>query len=127
MSNGRYGKGILRLLVAGVALAAPGCSRSPGLGINEIRKNPSLLQGTVTVQGVVGGISKDDPRIVGVMDVSELKCADPNCGRFYLPVRTGDPVPRIGDEVRITGQLTDERGGKVFSAAKVDVVRNHKL
>ncbi len=127
MSNGRYGKGILRLLIAGVALAALGCSRSPGLGINEIRKNPSLLEGTVTVQGVVGGISREDPRVVGVMDVSELKCPDPNCGRFFLPVRTGDPVPRIGDEVRITGQLTDERGGKVFSAVKVDVVRTHKL
>jgi hypothetical protein len=127
MSNGRYGKGILRLLIAGVALAALGCSRSPGLGINEIRKNPSLLEGTVTVQGVVGGISREDPRVVGVMDVSELKCPDPNCGRFFLPVRTRDPVPRIGDEVRITGQLTDERGGKVFSAVKVDVVRTHKL
>jgi len=127
MSYGRYGTGAIRLLAAGVVLASLGCTRSPGLGINEIRKNPSLLQGTVTVQGVVGGISREDPRIVGVMDVSELKCADPNCGRFLLPVRAGDPVPRVGDEVRVTGQLVDERGGKVFSAVKVDVVRNHKL
>ena len=127
MSYGRYGTGGILLLAAGVVLAALGCSRSPGVGINEIRKNPSLLQGTVTVQGVVGGISQEDPRIVGVMDVSELKCADPNCGRFLLPVRAGDPVPRVGDEVRVTGQLVDERGGKVFSAVKVDVVRNHKL
>jgi hypothetical protein len=127
MINGWYRMGAVRVFAAGVVLAALGCNRSSGLGINEIRKNPSLLQGTVTVQGVVGGISKEDPRIVGVMDVSELKCADPNCGRFYLPVRTGDPVPRIGDEVRITGQLADERGGKVFSAVQVDVVRNHKM
>jgi hypothetical protein len=127
MSNGRCGSGAVRFLAAVVVLAALGCTRSPGLGINEIRKNPSLLQGTVTVQGVVGGISKEDPRIVGVMDLSELKCADPNCGRFLLPVRTGDPVPRIGDEIRVTGQLADERGGKVFSAVQVDVVRNHKM
>jgi len=127
MSYVRYGTGAIRLLAAGVVLAALGCNRSPGLGINEIRKNPSLLQGTVTVQGVVGGISRDDPRIVGVMDLSELKCPDPNCGRFLLPVRAGDPVPRVGDEVRVTGQLVDERGGKVFSAVKVDVVRSHKL
>ena len=123
----RYRMGAVCIIAVGIALLALACKRPQGLGINEIRKNPSLLKGTVTVQGIVGGISKDDPRIVGVMDVSELKCPDPNCGRFQLPVRTVDPVPRIGDEVMITGQMTDERGVKVFYAAKVDVVRNHKL
>lgn len=127
MSIRRYGMGAVRLIAVGFVLAGLGCTRSPGLGINEIRNNPSLLQGTVTVQGVVGGVSREDPRIVGLMDISELKCPDPNCGRFFLPVRTGEPVPRIGDEVRVTGQLADERGMKVFFAKKVDVVRNHKL
>ena len=127
MSNGRKRKGATRLLAAGLVLAALGCSRAQELGINEIRRNPSLLQGTVTVLGVVGGISREDPRVVGVMDLSELKCQDPNCGRFLLPVRTGDPVPRMGDEVRVTGQLVNEPGGQVFLATRLDVVRNHRM
>lgn len=127
MNRKRHGAIGIILLSAAIAFAAAACSGSSGLGVNEIRNNPALLQGTVTVQGVVGGFSQQDPRIFGVMDLSELNCNNPNCGKFFLPVRAAGPSPRIGDEVRITGQLVDEPGGKVFAASKVHVVRNHKL
>ena len=127
MNRKRLGAIGIPLLSAAIAFAAIACGGPSGLGVNQIRDNPSLLQGTVTVQGVVGGFSQQDPRIFGVMDLSELNCQNPNCGRFYLPVRADGSSPRIGDEVRITGRLTDEPGGKVFAATKVHVVRNHRL
>ena len=127
MNGKRRGVIGITLLTAAIALAAVACGGPSGLGVNEIRNNPALLQGKVTVQGVVGGFSQQDPHIFGVMDLSELNCNNPNCGRFFLPVRAEGPSPRIGDEVRITGQLTDEPGGKIFAATKVHVVRNHRM
>ena len=127
MKRRRHGAIGITLLAAAIAFAVNACRGSSGLGVNEIRNNPALLQGTVTVQGVVGGFSQQDPRIFGVMDLSELNCNNPNCGRFFLPVRAEGPPPKIGDEVRITGRLTEEPWGKVFAANKVHVVRNHRL
>lgn len=127
MNRKRRGAIGIALLSAAIAFAAIACGGPSGLGVNQIRDNPALLQGTVTVQGVVGGFSQQDPRIFGVMDLSELNCQNPNCGKFFLPVRADGPSPRIGDEVRITGQLADAPGGQVFAATKVHVVRNHRL
>jgi hypothetical protein len=127
MNGKRNGAAGIALLSAAIAFAAIACGAPSGLGINEIRNNPALLKGTVTVKGVVGGFSQQDPRVFGVMDLSELNCNNPNCDRFYLPVRADGPPPRIGDEVRITGRLTDEPGGRVFAATEVQVVRNHRI
>jgi hypothetical protein len=33
----------------------------------------------------------------------------------------------MGDEVTVTGELTDAPGGKIFAAGKLKVIRNHKL
>ena len=127
MKRKRHGAIGITLLSAAIAFAVNACGGSSGLGVNEIRNNPALLQGTVTVKGVVGGFSQQDPRVFGVMDISELDCNNPNCGRFFLPVRADGPSPRIGDEVRVTGRLADEPSGKIFAATKVHVVRNHRM
>lgn len=107
--------------------AAGGCTKGKGLSVNEVRNNPDLLQGTVKVKGVVGAFANDGSGVFGLMDVTELQCTSANCNKFFMPVRSAGEAPKMGDEVVVTGTLADVPGGKVFSAAKVDVIRNHKL
>jgi hypothetical protein len=92
MNRKRHGAIVITLLSAAIAFAAIACGGPSGLGVNQIRDNPSLLQGTVL--GIVGGFSPQDPRIFGVMDLSELNCNNPNCGLDADSVQIGSCADR---------------------------------
>lgn len=110
-----------------VAIVATGCKQTEAkaLNVNDIRSDPTAYTGTLTVTGIMAAVSQHDPQIFGIMDKSELLCTIPNCNKFFLPIRFTGQRPAYGDEVVLTGTFTE--GDRLFTATKVNVVRNHKL
>jgi hypothetical protein len=122
----RFHKVIALAFVVTLAIGATNCAKETGIGVNAVRTNPAILNGTVTLKGVVGAFSKE-PGIFGLMDVAELSCNAQNCNKFFVPVKVDGVMPKIGDEVLVTGLLVDAPGGKLFAAAKMKTIRNHKI
>ncbi|KAF0217108.1 MAG: hypothetical protein FD174_3409 [Geobacteraceae bacterium] len=96
------------------------------LSVNDIQADPAAYTGTVTINGVVSGFSKQDPKLFTIIDTGEAKlCKIVTCATFYLPVKYAGQAPKEGDEVNVTGSFSDK--GRVFNASKVDVLRHLNL
>lgn len=92
------------------------------LSVNDIQADPSAYKGIITINGVVAGISPQDPKVFAIIDTSEAKtCKAIDCTKFYLFVKYEGLVPKVWDEVNVTGSFA---GGKVFVATKVEVLRH---
>ena len=120
---------IIAALVVGIALAVALFFKgdADALHVNQVGADPLAYKGTITVTGVMAGISPDDPSIFGMFDIKELQCKTPNCNKIYLPVRHQGPMPKIGDEIRVTGSFMTIGNGVAFAASKIKVVRNHQI
>lgn len=93
------------------------------LSVNDIQADPAAFQGTVTINGVVSGFPKEDPKTFAIIDTAEAKlCRTVTCARFYLPVKYEGLAPKVGDEVNVTGEFMDK--GRLFNAQKVEVLRH---
>ena len=97
------------------------------LQVNQVAADPSAYSGTITVSGVMAGTSPQDPSVFGIFDLKELQCKTPNCNKLYLPVKYQGAMPKLGDEVQVSGSFVPVSGSYFFSATNVKVVRNHKI
>lgn len=97
------------------------------LHVNQVGADPLAYSGSITVTGIMAGVSPKNPAIFGMFDVKELQCTTPNCNKLYLPVRHQGPMPKPGDEVRVTGSFATIDGSMLFDAKSLKVVRNHKI
>ena len=97
------------------------------LQVNQVTSDPSAYRGTITVTGIMAGIAPQDPSVFGIFDLKELQCNTPNCNKIYLPVKYQGVMPKLGDEVQVSGSFTPVSGSYLFSATNVKVVRNHKI
>ena len=120
---------IIAALVVGIALSVVITSRGDGnlLHVNQVGADPLAYSGTITVTGIMAGVSNSDPSIFGIYDIKELQCTTANCNKLYVPVRYQGAMPKVGDEVRITGSFMKVAQGVVFTAKKLKVVRNHQI
>ena len=120
---------IVAALLVGIALAVVITSQGDSdlLQVNQVGADPLAYSGTITVTGIMAGVSNSDPSIFGIYDIKELQCTTPNCNKLYVPVRHQGAMPEIGDEVRVTGSFSKVAQGVLFTAEKVKVVRNHKI
>jgi hypothetical protein len=120
---------IVAALVVGIALAVVITSKGDGdiLQVNQVGADPLAYSGTITVTGIMAGVSTSDPSIFGIYDIKELQCTTANCNKLYVPVRHLGAMPKVGDEVRVTGSFSKVAQGIVFTAEKVKVVRNHPV
>ena len=116
-------------LAIGIALAYGMFFRegADALQVNQVAADPAAYSGTITVSGVMAGTSPQNPGIFGIFDLKELQCTTPNCNKLYLPVRYQGPMPKLGDEVRVSGSFIKTSDGFIFSASDLTVVRNHRL
>jgi len=116
-------------LVVGIALAYGMFFRgdAAALQVNQVAADPAAYSGTITVSGIMAGTSPQNPNIFGIFDLKELNCTTPNCNKLYLPVRYQGPMPKLGDEVLISGSILNTGEGFIFSASDLKVVRNHKI
>ena len=120
---------IVAALLVGIALAVVITTRGDGdlLQVNQVGADPLAYNGTITVTGIMAGVSTSDPSIFGIYDIRELQCTTANCKKLYVPVRYRGGMPKVGDEVRVTGSFSKDVQGVVFTAEKVKVVRNHQV
>ena len=128
------------ILVAGLST---GCAkkeenaeeRVKSLTINDIKADPLSFTGEITITGVNAGVYQADPKVFFVVDTDELlTCKNLGCGAYQLPaIYKGDtPMPKIADEVNLTGTWgkyeVEGQSGKqsvdVFMVTKIDVKRN---
>lgn len=116
-------------LVLGIAIGFVffGPGNAAALNVNDVAADPAAFSGAITVTGVTAAFAPQDPSLFGVMDIKELQCTTPNCNKLLIPVRTAGQLPKLGDEVRISGSFSQVPGGYVFTAESIKVVRNHKL
>lgn len=117
-------------LLVGIALAYALFFKgsSDALQVNQVAADPSAYSGTIKVTGIMAGTSPQDPSILGIFDLKELNCTTANCNKIYLPVKHQGVMPKLGDEVLISGSFMKmSDGGFIFSAASLKVVRSHSL
>ncbi len=96
------------------------------LTVNDIKADPSAYKGTITITGVVAGATRQDPKVFLMIDTAEaIACKSTGCAKFYLQVRYESTMPKQWDEINVTGSFT--QGGRVplFTAEKVDVLKNY--
>jgi len=103
-----------------------GCDNK-AFNVNDIAADPSAFSGTITIAGIMAGVSPQNPNIFGIMDIKELQCKSQNCNKVFIPVTCQGTLPVRGDEVRLTGSFINKGNGYLFAAEKVKVVRNHKI
>lgn len=120
------------IMIVGIAFA--GFSNGAGktvpskaiLSINDIQADPAAYTGVITINGVVAGISQQDPQLFALLDTAEAKlCKIVTCATFYLSVKNGGTMPKKNDEVNVTGSFGEK--GRVFNASKVEVLRHLNL
>jgi len=93
------------------------------LSVNDIQADPFAYKGTITINGVVAGISPQDPKLFAIIETLEAKtCKITGCAKFYLPVKYEGETPRVWDEVNVTGSFIE--GKVLFAATKVEVLRH---
>lgn len=112
-------------VVLSYALFSNGIGKA--LNVNEVSSDPGAYAGTITITGIMGGTSPQDPTLFGIMDIKELQCTTANCNKVLVPVKYQGKLPVLGDEVRATGKFFKYEGGYVFAAENLKVVRNHKI
>jgi len=103
-----------------------GCDNK-AFNVNDIAADPAAFSGTITIAGIMAGVSPQNPNIFGIMDIKELQCKTQNCNKVFIPVTCQGKLPVPGDEVRLTGSFINKGSGYLFAAEKVKVVRNHKI
>ncbi|MBE0503154.1 MAG: hypothetical protein IBX46_03405 [Desulfuromonadales bacterium] len=120
---------IIAALFVGIALAIVITSQGDSdiLHVNQVGADPLAYSGTITVTGIMAGVSNSDPSIFGIYDIKELQCTTANCNKLYVPVRYQGAMPKVGDEVRVTGSFSKVPQGAVFTAEKIKVLRNHQI
>ena len=120
---------IVAALAVGIALsyALFFTGNANALQVNQVAADPAAYTGSVTVTGIMAGTDPQDPSILGIFDLKELKCTTPNCNKLYLPVKYQGTMPKRGDEVRISGSFIKMTGGYLFAASNIKVLRNHQI
>lgn len=114
-------------VIAVIAFVAVGMGGAKALNVRDVGSDPLSYTGTITITGIMGGTSQQDPSIFGIMDIKELQCKTPNCNKLLIPVKYQGKQPVLGDEVKVTGSFVKRGNELLFAAQNVDIVRNHKI
>lgn len=79
------------------------------LQVKDLGPDPSGYTGTIVVRGVVAMVSKEDPKLVALIDSREARvCRDLNCANFYLQARVNREDLKPWDEVDVRGTVAQD-------------------
>ncbi|MBJ6801468.1 hypothetical protein [Geomonas propionica] len=115
-------------IVLGVALAVTvgKVGQVKTVTVAEVGTNPQFFTGTITLTGVMAGISPYDKGVIGLMDTKESQCKN-GCEKIYIPVKYPAAPPKVGDEIDATGKFAKYSQGYMFIAEKLKVVKHAKV
>ncbi len=119
--------GALAAVVAVITFIVLSTGNAKALNVRDVGADPLSFNGSITMTGIMGGVSQQDPSIFGIMDIKELQCKTPNCNKLFIPVKYQGKQPVLGDEVVVTGSFVKLADGLLFTAQNLKVVRNHKI
>ena len=118
---------VVAALAVAIVFVVVSMKDAKALNVVDVGSDPASYTGIITIAGIMGGISQQDPSIFGIMDVKELQCTTPGCNKLLIPVKYQGKLPVLGDEVKVTGSFVNLGGGLLFTAQDVKVLRNHKI
>lgn len=119
--------GVLLILAVSFGAYVYTPSIAKGLNVNEVASDPGAYSGTITITGVTAAFAQEDETLFGIMDVKELMCTSTTCQKEIIPIRFQEQLPRLGDQVQITGAFEKDDKGYFFKADQVVVTQNHQL
>jgi hypothetical protein len=99
------------------------------LNVKDVSSDPAAFTGVITITGITWEVSRQNPNIFGIMDITnkkELQCKT-TCRKVLIPIKYQKQLPVIGDEVRVTGSFTTTGDKYLFVAENVEVVRHHQV
>ncbi len=86
------------------------------VGVDQLMKNVDKYRGSISVEGVVSAVSPRD-HMLSLIDAQEFKrCRVTTCATLTLPVRWAGTMPSVKDQVRVEGEIKENRGKLVFEA-----------
>lgn len=95
------------------------------LNVNDIQADPSSFTGTITINGVMAGVSQTDSKLFGLVDTAEVKsCKSIGCSTFILPTKYDGKLPQVGDEINVTGSFVGSGNDLVFKTTTFKVLGN---
>jgi len=118
---------VVAALAVAIVFVVVSMKDAKALNVGDVGSDPASYTGIITIAGIMGGVSQQDPSIFGIMDVKELQCTTPGCNKLLIPVKYQGKIPLMGDEVKVTGSFVNLGDGLLFTAQDVKVIRNHKI
>ena len=108
-------------ILCGLLLGSPSFGQAPAvLGVEELMQHVEQHRGMLRVEGVVSAVGADKD-VFALIDTRELReCGVTTCARFKLPVRWTGEMPRVGEIVRVEGEVQEQDGKRVFVARKLE-------
>ncbi len=102
-----------------VAIAAE--SEAGGsLGVDQLMKNVDKYRGSIIIEGVVSAVSPRE-HMLSLIDTQEFKkCAVVTCATLTLPVRWAGSMPSVKDQVRVNGEIKENKGKLIFEAKTLE-------
>ena len=93
------------------------------LAVNDIKDDPMAFTGIITINGIVTEFSKENSALFGIEDKTGTKSCCPN---FVLYVNYDGDMPKLNDEVYITGSWLNDKtqnGEPIFGVTEIEVVK----
>ena len=89
------------------------------LGVDDLMRNVSLHQGSVSVLGVVSAASPAEQMLV-LIDSKEFgECGTTTCATLTLPIRWTGAMPQLSQTIVADGQVQEVTGRLVFVASAI--------
>jgi len=89
------------------------------VGVHALMKSPEQYSRQIKVSGVVSQVVEDE-EIFGLIDLEEFKtCKKVTCASLVLPIRWEGSMPKIGQQLTVTGEIEKEGERYLFIASEL--------
>ncbi|KUJ55347.1 MULTISPECIES: hypothetical protein [Chryseobacterium] len=111
-----------------IAFAIQSCQNNkPGIAtVEDVLDNPmEFLSQENTIQGVVSQSNSDKQQFSIIGQKEFDKCGIDKCNaNEQLPIRFKDSLPKVGDKVEVSGQITKTEEGFIYEAKSIRDIKD---
>ncbi len=96
-------------------------SQEKTVEVEALAKQPDRYRGPIQVRGVVSAVSPEQ-KMLALIDRKEVEaCGVTTCATLFLPVLWEGPLPRVGEQILVKGEVRPTDAKKlVFVASALD-------